>query len=484
MQRRTAALLVACGGAFFGFLDATIVNVSFPDIVASFPAHTRSDLSWVIDAYFIVVAALLVPAGGIADRIGRKRVFLWGVGAFTVTSLLCALAPTLETLIAARALQGASAAVLAPVSLALVLPEFPLSRRATAVGIWGASAALAAALGPPLGGVLVEFADWRWIFLVNVPLGVAAVVAGSRVLVESRDEQATGLPDLAGSALAAAGLGALALAIVEGENWGWTSAPVLGSFAAAAVLTAWFAHRCATHARPVVDPALMRIASFRRANVGTLLFSLAFFSTILGNILFLTGVWEYSVLDAGLATIPGPMLSAVVSGPAGRLADRFGHRVVIVPGAVIYALGLLVLRSAGAEPDYVGTWLPGMALAGIGIGLAFPTLGSAAVADIEANRFAAASAVSGAFRQFGAVLGTALLIAIVGEPQTLAAALAGADDAYMLGIVAALLTGVTALTLQRRSAAALPLRLLPVRPPGPPRPAESGPGAPAPIRST
>src|SRR3712207_2297831 len=157
MSRRTVALLVACGGAFFGFLDATIVNVSFPAISASFPESTRADLSWVLDAYFIALAALLVPAGGIADRLGRKRVFLWGLGAFTVTSLLCALAPNLETLIAARVLQGLSAAVLAPVSLALVLPEFPLERRATAVGIWGASAAVAAALGPPLGGVLVEF---------------------------------------------------------------------------------------------------------------------------------------------------------------------------------------------------------------------------------------------------------------------------------------------------------------------------------------
>jgi EmrB/QacA subfamily drug resistance transporter len=449
MQRRTAALLVACGGAFFGFLDATIVNVSFPDISASFADSSRAELSWILDAYFIALAALLVPAGGMADRLGRKRVFLWGVGAFTLTSLLCAIAPSLETLIAARVLQGISAAVLAPVSLALVLPEFGVERRATAVGIWGASAAFAAALGPPLGGVLVEVADWRWIFLVNVPLGIAAVVAGRRVLVEARDEQSTGLPDLVGSALIAGGLGLLALGIVEGESWGWDSAGVLGSFAGAVILTAAFARRCATHPRPVVDPALMRIGSFRRANVGVLLFALAFFATILGNILFLTGVWGYSVLDAGLATVPGPFVTALVSGPAGRLADRFGHRVVIVPGTLVYAAGLVVLRSAGAEPDYLGTWLPGMLLAGVGIGLAFPTLGAAAVAEVEPGRFGTASAITSAFRQIGAVLGTALLIAIVGEPQTLAQALGGADDAYLLAIVASVLSGVVALTLQR-----------------------------------
>jgi len=329
-------------------------------------------------------------------------------------------------------LQGLAVAVMAPVSLALVLREFPVERRAAGVGIWGAAAALAAAAGPPLGGVLVEFADWRWIFIVNVPIAIVVIAAGLRVLEESRDESSTGLPDLAGSALAAAGLGALALGIVEGENWGWTSGRVLGSFALAAVLTAWFARRCLTHGRPVVDPALMRIASFRRANVGTLLFAMAFFATILGNILFLTSVWRYSVLDAGLATIPGPLASAIVAGPAGRLADRFGHRAVIVPGALIYAAGLMVLRSAGLEPDYPGVWLPGMLLAGIGIGLAFPNLGAAAVAEVDPDRFGAASAVSGAFRQFGAVLGTALLVAIVGEPGTLSADEAAADEAYLV----------------------------------------------------
>lgn len=453
MQRKSAALLVACGGAFFGFLDATIVNVSFPDIEASFPGATRSDLSWILDGYFIALAALLVPAGGVADAIGRKKVFLWGLGAFVVTSAICAAAPTLETLIVARVLQGAAAAVLAPVSLALVLPLFEPAKRATAVGIWGASAALAAACGPPLGGVLVELADWRLIFLVNVPLGLVALLAGRRVLDESRDETATDLPDLGGSALAAGALGLLALGIVEGGNWGWTSAAVLGSFAGAAALMGWVAVRCARHPRPIVDPALMRIASFRRANIGTLLFAAAFFSTILGNILFLTSVWGYSVLDAGLATVPGPLLSAIVAGPAGRLADRFGHRAVIVPGTLVYAAGLLVLRSAGAEPDYVGTWLPGMALAGIGIGLAFPTLGAAAVQEIPPARFGAASAVAGAFRQIGAVLGTALLVAIVGEPSTVAGALAAADDAYLFGIAGGLLSGLVALTLGRAPAA-------------------------------
>lgn len=447
MPGRRLALLAICGGAFLPFLDTTIVNTSFPSIRASFPGASTSALSWVLDGYFIVIAALLVTAGGVADRIGRKRVFLAGLLAFTVTSLLCAAAPSVGTLIAARVLQGIAAAFIAPVSLALLLVEFRPEERAAGVGIWGASAALAAACGPPLGGALVAVADWRWIFLVNLPLGALVIWAGARALGESRDPHASGLPDLAGSALAALGLGLLALGIVEGQRWGWGGARVLGCFAAALVLLAAVAQRCRTHPRPLVDPALMRIASFRRGNLGTLLFAMAFFSTILGNILFLTGVWHYSVLRAGLATVPGPLLSAVVARPAGRLADRHGHRAVIAPGCVVYAAGLLVLRSAGAEPDWLGTWLPGMLLAGAGIGLAFPAFGAAAAADIPPERFGSASAVTGAFRQFGAVLGTAILVAIIGEPATLAAAGTAADDAYVFGISASLCAGLVALAL-------------------------------------
>jgi EmrB/QacA subfamily drug resistance transporter len=458
LQRRTLAIVAACAGGYLAFLDTTIVNVSFPSISASFPEADRSALSWVLDGYFIVIAALLVPAGGLADRIGRKRAFMAGVALFIVTSLACALAPTLATLVAARVLQGVAAAIIAPVSLALLLPEFPPERRAAGVGIWGAAAALAAASGPPLGGLIVELADWRWIFLVNVPLGLLVLAAGRRGLIEARDPAATRLPDLLGAALLALALGLLALGIVEGDDWGWGSARVIGSFVLSALLLAVVVVRCTRHPRPVVEPALMRVRSLRVANAGTLLFGMAFFSTLLGNILFLTSVWQYDVLTAGLATIPGPFFSAVTAGPAGRLADRFGHRAVIVPGCIAFAAGLLVLRSAGAEPDWLGTWLPGATLTGIGIGAAFPTLGAAAVRDVEPARFATASAVNGAFRQFGAVLGTAILVAILGTPATLADALAVSDRAYLFGVGTALAAGACALLLApARAPAAAPV---------------------------
>jgi NTE family protein len=331
--------------------------------------------------------------------------------------------------------------------MALMLPEFPIERRAAGVGIWGASAALAAALGPPMGGFLVEIGDWRLIFLVNIPIGILILVMAHGALVESVDESVDGLPDMFGALIAVLALGSLALGIVEGEAWGWSSPRIVGLFVAATLLSGVLTWRCLTHPRPIVDPDLMKITSFRRANIGTFLFAAAFFSMILGNILFLTGIWQYSVLTAGLAVMPGPLASTIVAGPAGKLADKFGHRVIIVPGTIFYALGLLVLRTTDQVPDYLGTWLPGQLLVGIGIGLAFPTFGAASVRDISMARFGSASAVGSAFRQFGAVVGTAAVIAIIGDPRSLVEALTASDHAYDFGIAMSVLSGLAALML-------------------------------------
>jgi EmrB/QacA subfamily drug resistance transporter len=446
-----AGVAIACAGAFVAFLDTTIVNIAFPDISASFAGSGRDALSWVLDGYFVVIAALLVPAGGLADRFGHKRIFLLGVAGFTAASLLCAIAPTLPLLIAFRVLQGIGAALIAPASLAIVLDSFPIEKRSTGVGIWGAAAAAAAATGPTLGGALVELSDWRLVFLVNLPLGAAIVWAGSRRLAERpiRDHR---LPDLPGALMLALSLALITLGIVEGNDWGWTATTTLGCFAAGAVLLVAMIARSRSHPRPIVEPDLFAHRSFRIGNLGTLLFSAAFFSIVLGNVVFLTSIWGYTVLQAGLATLPGPAWTTIVSGPAGKLADRFGQRVVVVPGTVLFAAGVWVLRSAGAEPDWLGLWLPGATLTGIGIGLAFPTLGSAAVRDVPIDRFATASAVNAAFRQVGAVLGTAILVAIVGEPASLSAALSVSDDAYLFAVIAALLSGAVTLGLSRQGA--------------------------------
>ncbi len=448
---RKSSVAIACAGAFVVFLDTTIVNIAFPDISASFPEAGRDALSWVLDGYFVVIAALLVPAGGLADRFGHKRIFLLGMAGFTAASLLCAVAPSLALLIAFRVLQGIAAALIVPASLAIVLDSFPVERRSAGVGLWGAAAAAAAAIGPTLGGALVEISDWRLVFLVNLPLGAAIVLTGRGRLPHPKITDSR-LPDLPGAAMLALSLAAVTLGIIEGNDWGWASAATLGCFAAAAILLAAVVARSLRHPRPIVEPALFAHSSFRVGNLGTLLFAAAFFSLILGNVLFLTSIWGYTILQAGLAALPGPALSTVVAGPAGRLADRFGHRAVIVPGTLVFCVGAMVLRSAGAEPDYVGLWLPGACLTGIGIGLAFPTLGSAAVRDVPVDRFATASAVNAAFRQVGAVLGTALLITIVGEPLGLGESLETADRAYLFAALASLVSGAVVLGLRRQRA--------------------------------
>src|SRR5215217_8125144 len=211
-----------------GFLDVTIVNVAFPDIERDFAGASQADLSWVLNAYNIVFAALLVPAGRVADLVGRRRMFLIGVTAFVAASVLCGVASSPEGLVAARVLQAAAGAILVPTSLALLLPEFPPERRATAVAIWSATGAVAAALGPSLGGVLVDQLGWRWVFFANVPIGLAALVPARRILRETRDPGGV-LPDALGSALIVAGVGALALGIVKGSDWGWDSGRVLGA---------------------------------------------------------------------------------------------------------------------------------------------------------------------------------------------------------------------------------------------------------------
>src|SRR5690349_21320155 len=257
---------VACAGAFLAFLDATIVNIAFPDISRSFAGSGRDALSWVLDGYFVVIAALLVPAGGLADRFGHRRIFLLGIAGFTLASLLCAAAPSLTLLIAFRVVQGVGAALIAPASLAIVLDSFPVERRSTGVGLWGAAAAAAAAVGPTLGGALVELSDWRLVFLVNLPLGAAILLAGRRTLPAPKILDSR-LPDLPGAGLLALGLATLTLAIVEGNDWGWDSAGTLVAFAAAALLLATVVWRSRTHPRPIVEPELFAHRSFALGNL-------------------------------------------------------------------------------------------------------------------------------------------------------------------------------------------------------------------------
>ncbi|HMS62565.1 MAG TPA: MFS transporter [Solirubrobacteraceae bacterium] len=431
MRRRTiepgAVLRVACFGAALAFLDATIVNVAFPDIRASFPDASLSGISWVLNAYNIVFAAFLLPAGRIADLLGRKRLFEWGIWLFVVASVLCAAAPTVELLIAARAVQALGAAVLVPASLALVLQAFPGPRRTHGVAMWSAMAALAAGLGPGLGGILVELEGWRLVFLVNVPLGALALLLARRTLVESRAPGKRTVPDLIGATELAVATALFTLGVVQGDTWGWDSPATWGCMAAGIALGAVFLARCRWHRAPMVDLALLRIRSVSVMNLLTLIGAAGFYSYVLCNVLFLTSVWGYSVLEAGLAITPGPFIAAAVARPASAVAARVGARWVIAVGAVIWAAGVYwLITRIGLTPDFVGEWLPVMFILGVGAGICFPVVGGAAVAEIPGGRFATGTGLNSVARQLGAVLGIALLVAIVGRPEP--SEVAGAFD--------------------------------------------------------
>ncbi len=414
---RNGALLVASFGAMLAFLDATIVNVAFPSIRDSFPDSSIGGLSWVLNGYNIVFAAFLVAAGRFADVFGRRRIFTTGVVLFTAASVLCAVAPSLTVLIAMRGVQAAGAALLVPASLALVVEAFPAERRAHAVGLWGASAAAAAGLGPPLGGVLVEAYDWRLAFLINLPLGIAALVYGRRYLVESRAPGRRRLPDIRGAILLATSMAMLTLAIVQGGSWGWQSPAVIGAFVAAVVAAALFVGSSRHHPVPILDPTLLRVRSFAVANAMTLVAGMGFYAYMLNNILWLYYVWHWSLLLAGLAVAPGAVVAALVAARLGKVADRRGYRVIAVPGALIWA-GAYVWYATrvGSQPAFFSEWLPGQVLSGIGVGATLPILGSAAVAAVPGGRFATASSVVSSARQLGGVVGVSILVVIVGAP--------------------------------------------------------------------
>ena len=447
--RRRVVFAVTALGAFMASLDLSIVNVAFPALQRSFPYDSRATLAWVITAYTIVFASLLVTAGRTADRLGRRRIFFGGLGVFTLGSAMCAVAPTVALLIAGRVVQGVGAAAMVPSSVGLLLAAFPTERRSQIVALWGGVGALAVATGPSLGAALISLGGWRWAFFINLPVGLVAWLVGRRVLTEARAEGASARPDYAGVALLIGALAALVLAISEGPTWGWGSLRILLGFAVVPVLGAVFVYRSGHHPEPVLDLSLFSARSFSVANAAVVLYAMGFYAMLLGNVLFLTGVWHYSILKAGLAITPGPLVVAAVSGPAGRLATRVGFRAVLVAGAALLAGGLIWYATrVGVHPAYLTEWLPATIVTGLGIGLTFPVLSVAAVSSLPADRFAVGSAVNQTARQVGGSIGIAILVVLLGTPATPGAALGNFHHLWAFAATMSALSGSVALLLR------------------------------------
>ena len=440
-------LFIVCAGVAMASLDLFIVNVALPQMAKDFGAHGLGGLSWVLNAYAIVYAALLVLFGRLADRYRRDRGFLVGVAAFTAASAACAAATSLPMLIAFRVLQAAGAALLTPTSLGLILASFPAERRHSAVRTWTAVGGFAAALGPAVGGVLVE-ASWRWVFLVNVPIGLAALVAGWRLLPNVPGHPIR-RPDALGALLITTGVAALALGLVEGGSWGWGDPRTIGVLALSVAGLGLFAAHTARSSNPLVDRALFKVRPFTGASAVAVVFSMAFGAMLLSRVLWAQDVWHWSALATGFSIVPGPIMVPFFSFLiAGRLIARFGPAFVIAAGSTLFAAGMAWMAlAAGLHPDYVRDVLGGMILSGAGVGLTLPTLMGTAAGSLPPSAFATGSAVVNMLRQVGLAIGVAVFIAVLGSPASPAATLAAYQRSWIVTGAIAMASAVVALAL-------------------------------------
>lgn len=441
---------VASIAVFLVSLDGTLLYAAFGALRAGFPEASAAELSWVLNAYTVVYAAMLIPAGGLADAHGRKRVFLLGVTVFITASAACGLAGSVSWLVAARMVQAVGAALLTPASLSIVLAAFPQSKRALTVSVWGAVRGFAAALGPSLGSFVIQSVGWPWAFFINLPIGAFALWRGAYLLNESARSATRRKLDLVGIALLVVAVGAVALAIVEADSPAWTRADLAAAASTGVIAFVAFIIWAKRVREPLIDLGLFRHPTYSAVNVATLSFGIAFAMMFFAFFFYMSNVWHYSEARAGLAIAPGPLVVIPVAIITGRLAGRYGHRPFLVAGALLYAAaGLWFLLVPSTEPSYVSQWLPGLFLSGAAVGLVLPSLSGAAVSKLPVQHYAVGSAVNQATRQIGAVIGVAITVLLLGHGTVQRSDF---NAVYGLHIGLALLTAVLCVFVNTRPA--------------------------------
>ena len=443
---------IACSATFLVSLDTTMLFAAFDALRQSFEGSSAAELSWVLNGYTVVYAAMLIPAGGLADAYGRRRIFRLGLTLFLAASVACGASPSVDWLIAARVVQAFGAALLTPASMSIVLAAFPSDKRAVAVSLWGAVGGLAAAVGPSLGSWVTASAGWPWAFYINLPVGLWALWRSASHVEEAVKPVERRSVDMVGLLLLMLSVGAIALAIVESGESRWSaknivSVGVIGLMAGACFV---FWARIRPHA--LIDVSLFQHRTYRYVNAATLVFGTAFSMMFLGFFFFMIGVWHYSLPQAGLAVTPGPLLVMPTAIVTGRLASRLGHRRFLVGGSLLYALSSVwFLMVPSNEPNYLLHWLPGLLMSGIAVGLVLPSLSAAAVSRLPVAHYAVGSAVNQATRQIGSVLGVAITVALLGHAVLQRADF---DTLYLLHIALALLTGLLCLPVDTKTRAA------------------------------
>jgi EmrB/QacA subfamily drug resistance transporter len=407
-----AILITLSLGFFMTLLDLTIVNIAIPNMITALGA-SLDEILWVVNAYVLVLAVLLITAGRLGDLRGQRNLFIAGVVAFTLASLACGLAPNPTLLIAFRAVQGIGAAMLMPQTMAIIIATFPADRRGTALGIWGAVAGLATVAGPTLGGVLVTYASWRWIFIVNVPIGVIVLAMTFAFIPDTRMEREHKL-DLLGVAIATAGLFCLTFALIEGQRYSWNGA-IVALFVAAAVLTVLFLlqQRSRQDAEPLVPFSLFRNRNFSVINVVALLVSVAILAFFLPITIYLQSVLGYSAIKAGLILAPMSLIALVLAPIAGKMSDKIGGKYILMTGLALYGLGAAILTEQSRVDSNWAGFLPAIAVMGLGMGGIWAPMATEAMRGVPMALAGAAAGVNNTLRQVGSVVGSAAVGALL-----------------------------------------------------------------------
>jgi EmrB/QacA subfamily drug resistance transporter len=398
-------------GLFMIMLDNTVVFVALSSIQSDLHI-SQSELEWVVSGYALTFAVLMLTGGKLADMFGRRRIFIVGLTIFTASSLACGLATGAGFLIGARVVQGVGAALMNPATLSIIVATFPPRQRGTAIGIWVGVSAMALAIGPLIGGILTEQINWSWIFFINVPVGIAGIIVSRLVITESRDESEEQRLDLPGLLSSAIGLFGLTYALIEGNNYGWSSGRILASFAVAAVGLVSFVVLEHRQRVPMLDLSLFKNSTFAGANLTMLLVALAMFGVFFFNSLYLGQVLGYSPIQTGAAFLPLTVLIVFVAPLAGRFSDKIGSRWLMGSGLVLLSASLLSFSTLGVDSTF---WdiVPGLILGGFGMSLAMTPTTAAAMGSVPVDKAGVGSAVLNSMRQVGGSLGIALMGAIV-----------------------------------------------------------------------
>jgi len=398
-------------GLFMIMLDATVVNVALPAIRDSL--HMKlAGLEWVVAGYALTFAAFMLTGGKLADQFGRRLVFTAGLTVFTGASLACGLAPNGTVLIGARVVQGLGAALMNPATLSIITATFPARQRGTAIGIWAGVSSLALSIGPLVGGLLTEHANWNWIFFINVPTGLAAVLLAPVLIEESRDTSIERRSDLPGLALSSLGLFALTYGFIEATTYGWASGQIIGAFLAAAAALAAFITLEMRQRVPMLDMSLFRNRTFSGANTAMFFIGLAMLGTFFYVSLYMQNVLGYSPVEAGAAFLPLTLLLSLVAPQAGKLSDRLGSRALITVGMTLLAIMLGYFSRLGAHASFWAL-LPGLCAGGIGMGMSMTPTTAAAMRSVPVAKAGIGSAVLNSMRQVGGSLGIAVMGTIV-----------------------------------------------------------------------